>query len=140
MSWSQRHYIIVPAYLQTQANVEAVKWDPDAGGGATFDSAALSSDGGSTITHYAASTLIDDAYVPANQGGHHAPAVLDAFYATAFYVGYRITEAHATNAAKTQGLVETVALFPYRWVEVGEGVLREIALQNESLIRYEPQD
>jgi hypothetical protein len=135
--YSERHFIIVPDSLQAHANAEAIKWDRDAGGSQTFNSRPLSGDGGASITHWSSSTLVDVGYIPPNQGGKAAPEVLNAFYATGFYVGYRITETNAHNQSLTSGLVETVALFPFRWVVVGTGRIRLIARNDQGLIKFD---
>lgn len=141
MAWTQRHLIIVPANLQTQANAEAIKWDPDAGGGGTFG-VPLSSDGGESVTHYASNGLIDVDYVPPDQGGQTALQILDAFYATGHYKGYRVREPSANDDALQSGAVEhwrpahlddEGVPQPAGWYDLGTGSISNLALQESGL-------
>jgi len=141
-TFNERHFIIVPIELEEQANAEAVKWDRDAGGSRTFSGAGASSDGGQTMTHRISSTLIDSAYVPPGQGGLSAMQVLDAFYATGFYQGYRIRrpqeqiDGTAPITALNDGIVEKYLMHPSRWEVIGEGRLADIALADAGLVMY----
>lgn len=141
-TFNERHFIIVPIELEPQANTEAGKWDREAAGNKTFSFAGASSDGGQTMTHRISSTLIDSAYYPPNQGGKSAVEVLDAFYATGHYQGYRIRrpqeqlDGTAPITALNEGIVEKYLMHPSRWEVIGEGRLSDIALADAGLVMY----
>ena len=136
--------IIVPASLRQTANAEAVKWDPDAGGGDTF-SVQLSDNAGTSLTHYACNGLIDVDYLPPGQGGQTALQVLDAFYATGFYKGYRIRRATAQDDALLTGdvdywrgahLDDDGVPQPAGWQALDTGPIKDLALLESGLTEY----
>lgn len=140
MPWTERHYILAQdagANVQV-ANGQAVLWDPDAGGD-TFGSIGASSDGTEPITHAICNTLVNPTYVADNQPEQtpiSAGQRLVNFYANAYYDGYRITAANATNDALTEGTVERWQ-HPGGWTEIGTGRLSVLALQDMGLQEIE---
>ena len=123
--------------------------DPDAGGGSTFNGARLSDDGGATPTHYACSTLIDVDYIPPGQGGQTALDVLDAFYATGHYKGYRIQRPDGDRSALLEGEVDVWRSAhlddqgvpqPAGWYSLGTGRLSDLALTDAGLVQYEDDE
>lgn len=130
----ERHYILAQdaGANVAVANGQAVLWDPDAGGGETFDAVGVSANGLAPRSHVVCNTLIDPAWIT------NPIPTLEAFYANAFYEGFRITEANATDAALLTGTVEQWLPHPPRWEVVGEGQIEDVALGVMGLQRIKP--
>lgn len=137
MAYPERHYIIIPVSLAAIANAEAQKWDPDVGGASTFGGAGASSDDGATRTHLVASTLMSDQEVLPGATGMQ---ILEAFYATAHYAGYRIRRGEGDTSALIEGEVEALRLHPLRWEVIGTGNLAQLALADAGLVAYVEED
>lgn len=130
----ERHYILAQdaGANVAIANGQATLWDPDAGGGQTFDETGVSANGLAPRSHVVCNTLIDPDWQT------NPIPILEAFYANAFFEGFRITEANATDAALLTGTVEQRLSFPARWEVVGVGNIETVALSVMGLQRIHP--
>jgi len=130
----QRHYILAQdaGANVAVASVQATLWEPDAGGGQTFDATGVSPTGDAPRTHVVCNTLIDPDWQT------NPIPVLEAFYANAFFEGFRITQENATDAALLTGTVERWMPHPARWEVVGEGQIEDVALGVMGLQRIKP--